>query len=260
MRGRGARGEGALLAFDVAPSGRVAAIGRDGRRLSLEGIGPPCVVDLDFDAVRCRFRGEDLVVLGSRGELLSLAGDGKERGVARVREGALDVVVLRGGSIVVSYGRRGAQSHGVTLERFGDTPCVFKDEALLDATCLAAESGALWVLGTGAEHPTARAVRLRPVPAGLSVKEVVALPSPPRAAAVGPDGALFVLLEPGESLVRVEAGAAGAPVRLKAPLHALARHGRRLLGCGAKGVEDLSRFVPRPLAAARRPELPPCSP
>ena len=28
----------------------------------------------------------------------------------------------------------------------------------------------------------------------------------------------------------------------------------------AKGIEDLSRLVPRPLADARRPELPPCSP
>lgn len=249
-----------MIAFDVAPSGRVAVLDGDGRRLSIEGAGPSRALALDFDALRCRFRGEDLVVLGRKGELLSLAGDGKERGTMRVREGALDVAVLRGGSIVVSYGRRGSQRHGVTLERLGDAPCVFKDAALLDATCLAAESGAVWVLGTAAEQPTARAVRLRPVAGGLAVKAVVALPAPPRAAAVGPDGALFVLLEPGESLVRVDAGAAGAPVRLPVPLHALARHGRKLLGCGARGVEDLTRFVPRPLAAARRPELPPCSP
>jgi hypothetical protein len=244
-----------VQAFDVAPSGRTALA--EGRRLSLEGVAP---IDLEFEPLRCRFRGEDLVVLGRKSELLSIAKDGKVRGVVRVREGALDVAVLRGGSVVVSYGRRGAQRHGVTLERLGDAPCVFKDSALLDATCLAAESGALWVLGTAAEQPTARALKLRPVAGGFAVKEVVALQAPPRSAAVGPDGALFVILEPGESLVRVEAGVAGTPIRLPAPLHALARDGRKLLGRGAKGVEDLSRFVPRPLADARRPELPPCSP
>lgn len=247
-----------MIAFDVSPSGRIAGLESGGRRLSLEGAGPPRSVDLDFEALRVRFRGEDLVVLGRKSELLSLEADGKARGVVRVREGALDVAVLRGGSIVVSYGRRGSQRHGATLERFGDAPCVFKDEALLDASCLAAESGAVWVLGTAAEQPTSRALRLRPVAGGLSAKEVVALPAPPRSAAVGPDGALYVLLEPGEAFVRVEAGVAGAPIRLPVPLHALGRHGRKLLGCGAKGIEDLSRFVARPAADARRPELPSC--
>ncbi len=244
-----------MQAFDVAPSGRIALA--QGQRLSLDGVAP---IDLDFEPLRCRFRGEDLVVLGPGSELLSVAADGKVRGKVRVREAALDVAVLKGGSIVVSYGRRGLERHGVTLERLGDAPCVFKDAALLDATCLAAESGAVWVLGTAAEPPTSRALRLRPVAHGLSAREVVPLPAPPRSAAVGPDGALYVLLEPGESFVRVDAGAASAPVRLPVPLHSLARHGRRLLGCGAKGIEDLSRFVPRPLADARRPELPPCSP
>jgi hypothetical protein len=187
-----------VIAFDVAPSGRVAVLKDDGRHLSLEGAGPPRSVDLDFEGLRVRFRGEDLVVLGRKSELLSLEPDGKARGLLRVREGALDVAVLRGGSIVVSYGRRGSQRHGVTLERFGDAPCVFKDPALLDATCLAAESGAVWVLGTAAEQPTSRAQRLRPVAGGFAVKEIVALPAPPRSAVVGPDGALYVLLEPGE--------------------------------------------------------------
>ncbi len=244
-----------MQAFDVAPSGRIALA--RGRRLSVEGAAP---IDLDFEPLRCRFRGEDLVVLGRKSELLSVAADGKLRGKLRVREAALDVVVLKGGSIVVSYGRRGLERHGVTLERLGDAPCVFKDDALLDATCLAPESGGVWVLGTAAASPTCRALRLRPGAQGFAVREVVALPAPPRSAAIGPDGALFVLLEPGETLVRVDGGVAGAPVRLPAPLHALARQGRKLLGCGAKGVEDLGRLVPKPLHEAPPPALPPCGP
>jgi hypothetical protein len=241
-------------AFDIAPSGRVVTL--DGRRISVEGHA----LEIDFEAARCRFRGEDLVVLGRKSELLSVASDGKSRGVLRVRDGALDVAVLRGGSVVISYGRRGSQRHGVTLERIGDAPCVFKDPELLDATCLAPESGGVWVLGTAAEPPTCRALRLRPVAQGFAAREVVALPAPPRSAAVGPDGALFVLLEPGESLVRVDGGAAGAAVRLQGPLHALARHGRKLLGLGARGVEDLSRLVAKPLRDAAPPPLPPCGP
>jgi hypothetical protein len=249
------------LAFDALASGRIAALDRDGRRLCLAGGGAPDVaLDLDFAGLRCRFRGDDVVVLGRGGELLSLAPDGAVRGLVRVREGALDLAVLGSLSVVVSYGRRGVPRHGVTLERLGDTPCVFHDGALLDATCLAAEAGGLWVAGTGGEAPTARAVRLRPAPAGFEPREVVALPSPPRAATVGPDGALHVLLEPGESVVRVHGGRAADPVRLPAPLHALARQGRRLLGCGPRGLEDVTSLVPRPAAAARPPALPPCSP
>jgi hypothetical protein len=105
-----------------------------------------------------------------------------------------------------------------------------------------------------------RAVRLRPVPEGFRVREVVALPAAPRAAAVGPDGALYVLLDGGASVVRVDGGRAGEPALLPAPLHDLARDGRRLLGRGDKGVEDLTRLVPRPLHDAAPPPLPPCGP
>jgi hypothetical protein len=243
------------FALDVAASGRVVVLDRGGRRLCfLDGAG---ALDLGFEARRCRFRGEDLVLLGAAGDLVTLARDGAPLGAARVREGPLDLAVLPGGSVVVSYGRRGG--HGVTLERFGAVPLVLRDPALLDAACLAAESGGFWVAGTGAEAPTARAVRFLPVPSGLEARAVVALPSPPRAAAVGPDGELYVLLEPGESLVRVHAGRAGPALRVPGPLHALARHGRRLLGCGPRGLEELTRLVPRPEGDLQPPALPPCS-
>ncbi|HEX5138894.1 MAG TPA: hypothetical protein VFY93_18130 [Planctomycetota bacterium] len=243
-----------MVAFDVAPSGRVAVLA--GRRLSVEGGAAPLAIDLAFAGRRCRFRGEEIVVLGAASELASIAEDGTVRGTARVRTDARDVAVLPSGSVLVSYG----PAAGVTLERFGDQPCVFKDAALLDATCLAAESGGVWVLGTAAEAPLSRAVRLRPVPEGFRVRDVVALPAPPRAAAVGPDNALYVLVEPGTAVVRVDAGQASEPGRLAGPLRGLARHGRRLLGRGDAGVEDLTRLVPVAPPRGAPPPLPPCGP
>jgi hypothetical protein len=244
--------------FDVTASGRMAGIGRPRRIMLSKRNGFPRFIPLDFDAVRCRFRGEDLVVLGRGGELLSISPEGEMLGIVRVREGARDIAVLPGGSILVSYGRPGTERHGVTLERFGERPCVFRDPVLVDATCLAAESGGVWVLGTAAEEPTWRGVRLRPVPTGFLAREVVALPGPPRSAAVGPDGALYVLLEPGEEIVRVD-GVVGPPIRLASPLLALARCERELVGFGAtEGLEDLTHLVPRPLRDAAPPPLPPC--
>lgn len=240
-----------MLAFDVAPSGRVATLRDDGRSLSLG----EQVIDPGFVAARCRFRDEDLVVLGRKSELLSLAADGTRRGPARVREDARDVAVLPGGSVLVGYGRRA----GVTIERFGESPCTFREPTLIDVSCLAAESGGAWVLGTAAEAPTSRALRLRPVAEGFRVREMVALPAAARAAVIGPDGALYVLLETGSSLVRVDAGHAGEPALLPGPLHDLARDGRKLLGCGPTGIEDLTRLVPPPAGERHPPELPPCS-
>lgn len=244
-----------MIAFDVTPSGRVASIRRDGRTLSLDRAGETRTVDLGFEAIRCRFRDEDLVVLGRQSELSSIAADGTKRGVARVREDARDIAVLPTGSVLVGYGRRA----GVTLERFGEAPCVFQEPAVVEVARLAAESGGAWLLGSAAEAPVSRALRLRPVPGGYLVRESVALPAPPRAATIGPDGALYVLLEPGASLLRVEAGHAGDPVWLPGRLHDLGRHGKRLLGCGDEGIVDLSRYVPHAVAERHPPELPPCS-
>jgi len=251
------------FAFDVADSGRVALLDRGGRRLCLLQHGAdeaPFAHDLERAAFRVRFRDEDLVLLGRDAQLLRVGADGGVRGVARVRPGASDLAVLPSGSVAVSYDRDGIREHGVVLERLGGTPCALRDAGLLDATCLAVESGGLWVAGMADAEPVARAVRVRPVPAGLEVREVVALPAPPRSLAIGPDGALFVLLEPGESLVRVHAGEVGAARDLASPLHALARHGRLLLGCGSRGVEDLSGFVPPPESDCPAPDLPSCSP
>ncbi|MHC4547708.1 MAG: hypothetical protein ACYTEZ_02940 [Planctomycetota bacterium] len=245
---------------DVSAAGRMAVLDRGGQRLCLAGEGAaPVVHALDFRAIRVRFLGESLALLGPEGELLTLEPDGEKLGETRVRAGAVNLAVMRSGSVVVTYGRRGVQEHGITLERLGPTPLVHRDPVLLDATGLAVESGGFWLAGTGSAAPAARAVRLRPVPAGLSVRGVVALPAPPRSVTVGPDGALYVVLEPGESLVRVRGKAAGPVARLPDPVHELARGSQRLWSCGPRGLRDLTRLVPRPDAPSPIP-LPPSPP
>jgi hypothetical protein len=239
------------LSLDVSSSGRMAVLDRGGGRLCLGREGrPPATHAVDFAATRCRFHGETVVLLGREGELRTIGKDGATIGDTRVRAGAVNLAVLRGGSVLVSYGRRGGQAHGITLERLGPTPLVYTDPILLDATGLAVESGGFWLAGTGSASPAARAVRMRPVPSGLSERQVVALPAPPRAAAVGPDGALYVVLEPGETLVRVHDARAEPVSRLPEPAHDLARHRRRLWSCGPRGLCDLTHLVP--VAAASR--------
>jgi hypothetical protein len=161
----------------------------------------------------------------------------------------------RSGGLLVSYGRQ----QELTLERLGTAPLSYTDAAVLDACCLAVESGGIWIAGTGPADPPARAARLRPVAGGLKVRETVGLPRPPRAIGIGPDGALYVVLEPGETVVRVAGGRVGAPQRLAAPVHDLARAVRTLWSCGPRGLHDLTYLVP---PAADRPEidLPPCTP
>ncbi len=233
------------LSLDVSSGKRMAVLDRGGHRLCLGREGrPPAAYPIDFAATRCRFRGEAVVLLGKEGELRTVGKDGATISEARVRAGAVNLAVLRGGSVLVSYGRRGGQAHGITLERLGPTPLVYTDPVLLDATGLAAESGGFWLAGTGSAAPAARAVRMRPVPSGLSERAVVALPAPPRAASVGPDGALYVVLEPGETLVRVHDGRAEPVTRLPEPAHDLACDRRRLWSCGPRGLCDLTHLVP----------------
>jgi hypothetical protein len=240
------------LSLDVSPSGWMAVLDRGGRRLCLGREGrPPVTHAVGFAAARCRFRGENVVLLGREGELRTIGRDGKTISEARVGTGAVNLAVLRGGSVLVSYGRRGGQAHGITLERLGPTPLVYKDPLLLDATALAVESGGFWLAGTGSSAPAARALRMRPVASGLSERQVVALPAPPRAAAIGPDGALYVVLEPGESLVRVHDARSGSATRLPEPAHDLARQRRRLWSCGPRGLCDLTHLVPASGASRR---------
>ena len=246
--------------LDVSDKGWVCVVDRGGRRLSLGAADEnPVSFPLGFRATRCRFVGANVALLGDDGLLATLAPDGAPVGETRVRDGAVNLAVSRGGSVFVSYSRRGSQDHGVTLERLGATPLQYTDPAILDGHCLAVESGALWLAGTGSESPSARAVRLRPTAGGLSCTQTVGLPTPPRAAAVGPDGALWVVLEPGETITRVFKDRAEAPQRLPEPASELVRQGKRLFSCGPRGWCDLTHLVPRPDGSFPEPDLPGCS-
>jgi hypothetical protein len=235
------------VSFDASPSGRVAVVDEGGRRLCLGRRGEaPAVVEGAFSSLRVRFYGEQIVLLGADGLLRTLRPDGTPMGEARVRTGAANLAVTRAGGLLVTYGRRGTSDHGVTLDRFGPSPLSYKDPTLLDAVAVAVESGGFWIAGTGSTAPASRAIRLRPTASGLSLRETIALPAPPRAAAIGPDGALFVLLEPGEAVVRYFAERPEAPRSLPETAHEIARIGKGLWVCGQRGLRDVSAFLPRP--------------
>jgi len=245
-----------MRSCDVSGAGRQALLDEEGRRLRLVVSGePPVEIDLDFTAQRCRFRGESLCLLGED-RLWSLTAAGVVRGSVPLRADATDVAILPSGSLLVSYGPRGFAAHGVTLERLGPAPLVHGEPALPGATCVAAESGGFWAAGP---VPAPRAVRFRPRPDGVAAGSPVALPAAPRALSIGPDGALYVLLEPGDALVRVDGGVAGPVHALSAAAHELARAPQALLACGPGGVADLTELVPPPGPPPPPPPLPPCS-
>jgi len=235
------------ISFDVDANGRFVVLDQGGERLSLVPPGgEPSTIRGSFHAVRCRFLGDAVVVLGADGLVRTIRGDGSPVGEARVRAGAMNLAIARSGALLVAYGRRGVQDHGVVVERLAPSPASFRDAAVFEAGALAVESGGFWIAGTGAPPPAARALRLRPAGAALVVRASVALPAPPRTAAVGYDNALYVVLEPGESVVRVDGERADAARPLPEPAVEIGRAGKRLLSCGPRGFRDISELVPKP--------------
>jgi len=243
--------EGRVLVADRAGRPVLLHHGADEARALFDGDGPR--------ALRVRFHGESAVVLADDDRVRTFDAKGKPIGSLPTRAAPAALGVTRSGGVVVGYARRGRQDHGVSFERFGTAAFVYRDSALLDATAIAVESGALWVAGTGAEAPASRVLRLRAQPGGLLALQITPLPAPPRAAVVGPDGALYVLLEPGESIVRIHADRVGEAVRLEQPLADLARGERALLGCGPRGLADLTHLVPAPDGEGPAFSLPACT-
>jgi len=220
----------------VSGGGRRALLALDGKHLQL-GEAPPR--PLEGPALCCRFAGEDLVLLEADGSIHFLGACCEKRAAFRPREGATCLAPLPSGSLLVAYGEAGAGAHGILLDRLGPRPVAFRGAGeITGALALAVESGAYWMLGPG------RALRLRPVPAGLRVTESVELPAPPRAATIGPDSALYVLLEPGSRVVRIWSARVGECPAPGVVLLDLARERDRLLGCGPQGVVDLAACLP----------------
>ncbi|MHC4932062.1 MAG: hypothetical protein ACYTGV_07735, partial [Planctomycetota bacterium] len=107
----------------------------------------------------------------------------------------------------------------------------------------------VWVAGR-----VARAVRLRPVMNGYEVRDFMELRGEPLAAAIGPDGELYLVLEPGDLLQR----GAEEPRRLPVVVRELAQTGRQLWGCGPDGLVDLTAYVPEPGNDGPTFDLPSC--
>ena len=211
------------LSVDISGSGCIAVLDQDGERIVLSGRDPET---LDRPARACRFFDEHPLLLFDDGLLKTPTGE--RQGGA----GPTDFAVAPSGSVYVI-------AAGV-LERVGELPL----RHAIEGTALATATGGVWVCGE-------RAVLLRPVRSGLDVHEEHDLPSPARAAAVGPDGALYVLLDGG--LWRD-----GDVLKLDERLVDIAAAPGVLVGCGPSGFVDLTHLVPPPDDGGPRFDLPSC--
>ncbi|MEE8106842.1 MAG: hypothetical protein V3T86_15015 [Planctomycetota bacterium] len=233
----------------------IAFLDRGGDRLVVFAGEELTVLAEGLDGVRCAARASALVVLDRSGGLPSFELSRGALGALDVRAGANAIVFGRGGSLIVGFGEDARREHGDLIERIGASPASASPEGVDGATALAAESGGVWV---GGARPEPRMVLLRPSPAGYDERMRFHLPAPPIAAEIGPDGALYVLLEPGDKVLRFFAEGDQAVHDLAdPPLRDLARAGNRLLGCGPSGLFDLTDLAAEPKHTAP-PELPPC--
>ncbi len=233
--------------FDFSAYGRLALLDRDGGRLRVStDEGGPQEVPGVSGGVRCRWRGGDLMLLSDDDRLLTVAVDGELLASESVHPGARDLAVSTEGNSMVAYGGRTLERGHAVLERLGRTPGQFATDDLSEACALAPATGGVWVGGTGPSRPAARILYLRPRAQRFEVRLTILLPAPPRSAVIGPDGALFVLLEPGESMARIWHDEVERPQRLPAPLVEIHRRERQLWGVGPRGFVDLTRFVPAP--------------
>ena len=216
--------------IDASPAGVVALLSGDGRRLVLGD----AEFELPGEATHLAFFDEVLGVLYADGALRSIDSAGKKVGKLRGPPGALDLAVTPGGSVLLSYPDRLVRL-GAREERFG-----------FSGGALAVESGGIWIAGDD------RAVRLRPVKGGYKTLREIELPAPARAATIGPDGSLYLLLEPGDRLLGTRL------LDLDQELGDLTRGPGKLLGAGAGGVVDLTALCPAP-GEGPQFELPSCS-
>ena len=181
-----------------------------------------------------------IVLMEVGAKLHTLQPSGAPIGSVSIRTRASCLAVAPSGSVLVGYSPEGVAEHGVLVERLGSSPLTWSDPDWEGVTGLAADSGGVWVV-----HGT-RAQRLRPVPGSFEAAQAVSLPADARAATIGPDGALFVLLEPGDRMVRAFGSEIDAPVDAPTALMDIAGGGGRLWGCGESGLVELTDLVPPP--------------
>jgi hypothetical protein len=229
------------FAIDVASNGRLLLIDHEGMRLCTGSLGePPSCGTLHVKAKSAALLESHIILLEVGAKLHTLQPSGAPIGSVSVRKRASCLAVAPSGSVLVGYGPEGYAEHGVLVERLGSSPLTWSDSELGGVTALAADSGGVWVVhGTWAQ-------RLRPVPGSFETAQTVTLPADARAATIGPDGALFVLLEPGDRMVRAFGDEPDPPVDLPAVLLDIAGGGGHLWGCGEPGLVELTDLVPPP--------------
>ena len=242
------------FAIDVAPNGRMLLLDHEGKRLCTGQPGePPSCGTLHVRAKSAALLESHILLLEEGAKLHTLHPGGAPLGAVSIRPRASALAVAPSGSVLVGYSPEGFVEHGVLVERLGSAPLTWSDPTFDGVTALAADSGGVWVV-----HGE-RALRLRPVPGAFEAAQAVTLPAAARAATIGPDGALFVLLEPGDSLVRVFGTEVDAPTALPDVLLDIAGGGGRLWGCGEPGLVELTELVPPPEAGGRLGPPPACA-
>jgi len=233
----------APLAFSVSESGTPACLDRGGARLWFKGQRT-----LEAPARALAFHGETLAVL-EEGRVYSLDSAGAVLAVVPVPEHATSLAVSMGGGLLVGFGE---SSHGRVLVRMGEHPLVLTKPAGFAVRAIAVDSSGFWIGGDG------EVIGYRPTLGAVTQRARLTLEAAVRAMAVGPDGALYVLLADGRRLVRVRDGEARVAGKSDEELCGLARRGRALIGCGASGEVDLTRFVPHAPDGSPHFEVPSC--
>jgi len=219
----------APVAFAISESGLVACLDRGGARLRFAGdervFDPPAGALAFQDDVLTVLDVDRVVTIGRGRGVLS---------VTPVRAVATAVAVTMSGGLLVGYG---GSDHGIVVERFGEHPLELRSPPGFAVRALAVDTGGFWVGGDR------RLIGYRPALGNVTLRADLPLDAAARSMAVGPDGALYVLLADGRRLVRVKDGHAEDAGTSDEELAGIARHASRLVGCGASATVDLSAFV-----------------
>ena len=227
------------FAVDIAPNGKLLVLDREGLRFGtgMPGEAPSCCI-LHVRAKDAVFLDAHIVFLDEEDRVHTLQMSSTPIGSIPVRQGATCIGVAASGSVLIGYAPGCA--HGVQLERLGSAPLTWSHLEFRGVSAIACDSGGVWIL-----HERI-AWRMRPKPGAVERTHAVELPAPVRSAATGPEGALFVLLEPGDALVRVFGDRQDAVQPLEAPLLDIGGGANRLVGCNESGLVDLTGLVPPP--------------